>query len=200
MSEITADALTSSGNSLKRARIARARSAAGIKGSEQSALVRQANARVKNLKESKIQKMVSQMIMRRAAELVRAAMIPAMGMTFVYKIVLPDKRALLIEDPHEIAHAIEIMGGIQEGARAQEERTYYFVSVKEPNFKAVEMLLDRGLGKVADKQKVEVKHSFSLTSLARERKHLPQAVQALPASLPIDVSAQIKEVEAEEET
>jgi len=106
------------------------------------------------LEREKVLEAVRQQIMRRVEPLVRAAFIPAMGVNFVYRIDetknekgrVVHKEHVLVTDPHEIAMALD---QIEEGASDPEDK-YYYVSAEKPDFRAVQMLLDRSLGKSKD--------------------------------------------------
>lgn len=106
------------------------------------------------LEREKVLEEVRQQIMKRASALVRAAFIPAMGQNFVYRIDetknekgrVVHKEHVLVTDPHEIAMALD---QIEEGSNDPEDK-YYYVSAKDPDFRAVQMLLDRSLGKSKD--------------------------------------------------
>lgn len=160
-------------------------------GGKKSGAIRSAIAKRKKLSETKIQKMVKQMILHKSAELVRAAMIPAMGQHFIYEIITErnakgtviNKKHELLSDPERIGHALDCIAN--EGGRGDDEDEYYYASVKEPDFRAVEMLMNRGIGKVAETKTVDVnvKH-FSLIGLARERSSLP-AFEPLPTPVQV---------------
>lgn len=106
------------------------------------------------LEREKVLEEVRQQIMRKAPELVRAAMLPAMGVNFVYRIDetknekgrVVHKEHVLVTDPHEIAMALN---QIEEGSTDPEDK-YYYVSAEKPDFRAVQMLWDRSLGKAKD--------------------------------------------------
>lgn len=106
------------------------------------------------LEREKVLEEIRQQIMQRAAPLVRAAFIPAMGVNFVYRIDetknekgrVVHKEHVLVEDPHEIAMALD---QIEEGSTDPEDK-YYYVSSKAPDFRAVEMLMARVFGKSKD--------------------------------------------------
>jgi hypothetical protein len=108
----------------------------------------------KTLEREKVLEEIRQQIMQRAAPLVRAAFIPAMGVNFVYRIDeiknekgrVVHKEHVLVEDPHEIAMALD---KIEEGSFDPEEK-FYYVSAKAPDFRAVEMLINRVFGKAKD--------------------------------------------------
>lgn len=110
------------------------------------------------LEREKVLEAMRQQIMKRAESLVRAAFIPAMGVNFVYRIDetknekgrVVHKEHVLVEDPNEIARALD---QIEEGS-VDPEDNFYYVSHKAPDFRAVEMLINRVFGKA--KEMVEV--------------------------------------------
>lgn len=53
---------------------------------------------------------------------------------------------------------------------------YMILAGAEPDWRAADAFLNRGLGKPAESMKVDVKHTFSLKALARERDKLPPYV------------------------
>lgn len=133
----------------------------------------------------RIESAARDLIAAKAMPLVRAAMIPAMGQTFVYRIDEEEnergkkiRKHILCTDPDEIAKALD---AIEEGGE-DPEGNYYYVTAKEPDYKAIEMLMSRAFGKPKETKDVNVT-VFSLTALAEKRKGL----EALPAA--IDVSA-----------
>lgn len=103
------------------------------------------------LEREKVLEAMRQQIMQRAEPLVRAAFIPAMGVNFVYRIDetknekgrVVHKEHVLVTDPHEIAMALD---QIEEGSTDPEDK-FYYVSAKAPDFRAVEMLINRVFGK-----------------------------------------------------
>lgn len=110
------------------------------------------------LEREKVAEAIRQQIMLKADTLIRAAMIPAMGINFIYRIDetknekgrVVHKEHVLVTDPHEIQMALD---QIEEGANDPEDK-YYYVSAEKPDFRAVQMLLDRALGK--SKESLEV--------------------------------------------
>lgn len=110
------------------------------------------------LEREKVLLAVNQQIMEQAAVLVRAGMIEAKGMNFVYRIddVLNDKGKVIgkkhvrVTDSDEIARALDQM----EAGGYDSENEYYYVTTKEPSMTAVDKLLNRPLGKA--KEQLEI--------------------------------------------
>ncbi len=144
---------------------------------------RQAVAQVKRESEMQVIKGVKKIQLAQAKAVARAMAIPALGQTFVYKIVthkdtngrINKREHILIENPHEIAKALDAIAN-ESGKNHDDENIYYYVSVKEPDYRAGEAILNRSIGKPAENTKIKVEHTFSLTSLARERRNLPKHV------------------------
>ena len=126
--------------------------------------------------ELKQKEVMERMIYKKTAPLIRAGMISAMGQNFVYRIdeerdskgKLLNRKHVLVTDPDEIANALD---NIEEGGQDPEEK-FYYVTTKEPDIRAVEMLLNRAYGKPKESLKVEGEVKFSLKALAEHRKSL----------------------------
>ena len=112
----------------------------------------------KTLEREKVAEAIRQQIMKKADVLIRAAMIPAMGTNFIYRIdqkrnkkgEVTFEKHVLVTDAYEIEQALD---QIAEGG-THEDGNYYYVSAEKPDFRAVQMLLDRSLGK--SKETVEL--------------------------------------------
>lgn len=141
----------------------------------------------RTVEKEKIQKQVESFIQKKAFNLVRAGMSVAMGQNFVYRIDeeenekgnVTSRKNVLVTDPHEIEMALN---AIEEGGQSEDGK-YYFVTAKEPDHKAIQMLLDRGFGKAKETVEVNGEITFSLRGLAARR-------ETLKAS---DVDLEIKE-------
>lgn len=122
------------------------------------------------------EKAINQIIMNKAESIVRASIIPALGMTFVYRIdeeinekgKVTMRKHILVEDPDEIAEALDQM---EEGGQHPEDK-FYYVTAKAPEYKAGESLLNRWLGKPKETLGVEVEHKFSLKDLGKKADEL----------------------------
>lgn len=111
------------------------------------------------LEREKVAEAVRQQIMLVAGDLVRHAMIPAVGINYVYRIekkrnkkgdIIYEKN-VLVTNPHEIEMALNQIANPGENGGDNE---YYFVTAERPDHRAVQMLLDRALGK--SKESLEV--------------------------------------------
>lgn len=111
---------------------------------------------------------MKQMIMSKTPDLIRAGFSVAMGTIFVYKIDSVLKRAVLLTDPDQIAFAIEQIT-FQGGGTARE---YFYATTKEPDHKAIEMLLNRAYGKPKESIAVDGEVKFSLVELSRRADEL----------------------------
>lgn len=134
-------------------------------------------------------KRMNELIVRKTQNLIRAALIPAMGQTFVYKIEeevtghgpkggeYVKRKHTLVTDPEEIARALD---QIEEGGRDPDDE-YYYVTAKEPDHKAIDMLLNRGYGKPKETISLNGEVKFTLRGLAdmRQRIASPQEQKAI---------------------
>lgn len=121
-------------------------------------------------------KVMEKLIYKKTAPLIRAGMVTAMGQTFVYRIdeerdskdKLISRKHVLVTDADEIANALD---KIEEGGQDPEDN-FYYVTAKEPDVRAIEMLLNRGYGKPKETINVEGEVTFSLKALAAHRKEI----------------------------
>lgn len=121
---------------------------------------------------------MEKLIYKKTAPLIRAGMIPALGQTFVYRIdeerdskgKLLSRKHVLVTDPHEIEKALDKM---EEGGQDPDD-AYYYVTAKEPDHKAIEMLLNRAYGKPKESLTIDGEVKFSLKALADHRKDLKE--------------------------
>jgi hypothetical protein len=124
----------------------------------------------------KSQAVINNMIMKKSQQLIHAGMTVALGQNFVYRIDeekndkgnVTSRKHVLVEDPEEIALALDQMGV---GATHPDDK-YYYVTAKEPDHKAIEMLLNRAYGKPKESLDLNVDVKFSLKALAESRKEL----------------------------
>lgn len=127
---------------------------------------------------------MDKMIYNKTAPLVRAGMISAMGQNFVYRIdeerdskdKLISRKHVLVTDADEIANALD---QIEEGGQDPEEK-FYYVTTKEPDIRAIEMLLNRAYGKPKESISVEGEIKFSLKALADHRKDMVDEPLQIP--------------------
>lgn len=137
-------------------------------------LAKKGKRSLKVLTRARIERAQKDFITEKALVLTRAAMIPAMGQTFVYKIVEEEnergktiRKHVLVQDENEIASALD---AIEEGGE-DPNGVYYYVTAKEPDYKAIDMLFNRAFGKPKETISHEVT-AFSLTALAKSRREL----------------------------
>jgi hypothetical protein len=121
----------------------------------------------------KTKQAIEKQITKKTAPLIRAALITALGQTFVYKVEEQKigkgpkggeytKRVhTLVTDPREIETALNKM---EDGGQDPDDE-YYYVTTKEPDHRAVEMLLNRLLGR--PKEMIEMTGTFSLLALGK---------------------------------
>lgn len=147
------------------------------------------------------QKEINLIIMGKADAIVRASIIPALGMTFVYRIdeekdlkgKVISRKHVLVTDPDEIAEALDQM---EEGGQHPDD-SYYYVTTRAPEYKAGESLLNRLLGKPKETLGVEVEHKFSLKELGKKADALERKkVKRLdPKDFTVVDSTSVKNVE-----
>lgn len=126
--------------------------------------------------EMKQKEIMDKMIYNKTAPLIRAGMSNAMGQNFVYRIdeerdskdKLISRKHILVTDPIEIAKALD---QIEEGGQ-DPEGNFYYVTAKEPDIRAIEMLLNRAYGKPKESLQLGGEVQFSLKSLAQHRKSI----------------------------
>ena len=145
-----------------------------VKRKKQTAFALEAlRARTFLRKKSEVQvaKEVKKIQLAQAATVARMMILPAVGMTFVYK--KQDGRSTRVEDPDEICTALNLIdnnGGFAEDNKG----VYYYITTKEPDYRAGEAILNRAIGKVADKVDTTVNVQFSLKGLAKLRRDIPE--------------------------
>ena len=140
-------------------------------------------------------KIIEKMIYSKARPLIRAGMINAMGQNFVYRIdeerdskgKLLTRKHILVTDSKEIAEALDKM---EEGGKDPQDR-FYYVTAKEPDIRAIEMLLNRAYGKPKESIKVETEVQFSLKDLAKTREDIKDQ--------PLEVEARIIDSQPEDQ-
>lgn len=161
-----------------------------------------AKAAVRRKTELQIGKAVKKIQLAQAEEVARKMMLPAVGQNFIYKIIthkdakgrVERREHVLLESSYEIAHALDCLAN-DGGKDEDDEDLFYYVTVKEPDYRAGEAILNRAIGKTADKAELTVK-TFSLVALARERATLPPH---MPNLLPTPTAAVVLDAPAEEQ-
>ena len=96
---------------------------------------------IKTLERAKVIAVYQQRVLRIADDLFNAQLSVALGLAYLYRMDKIKRRAELITDTENITAYLE--GEI----RSDERFEYYYITVKEPNLKAIESLLDRTFGK-----------------------------------------------------
>lgn len=161
------------------ARLALARRARRLEIVSNAGKAKLGKVSAKKLEERRVNAEVKRQIMLRAPEIVRAQMLPALGQNFVYRIdeeenekgKVISRKHVLVTDPQEIAEALDAM----EAGGEHPDDKYYYVTTKEPDWRAGDALLDRSIGKPTETLQLEAGASFSLIGLARERKKMFEA-------------------------
>jgi hypothetical protein len=136
----------------------------------------QARAFLRKKSEVQVAKEVKKIQLQQAATVARMMILPAVGMTFVYK--KEAGRSTRVEDPDEICTALN---AIDNNGGFVGEGLYYYITTKEPDYRAGEAILNRAIGKVPDKVEQKIDVQFSLRGLARLRGTLPEL-----APMPVD--------------
>lgn len=146
----------------------------------------------------KIAKKLDKIIGSKASDLIRAAMIPAFGATFIFRIDEIEnergkkiKKHVKLDNAHEIAKALDAIANNQ---GMTDDEQYVYISKEKPDIRAIEMLVIRLLGKPVETLEVNQNHKFDLIELARMRdeQRLIDAQNETPLhvdSQPIDVSS-----------
>ena len=124
---------------------------------------------VRRKSELQVAKRVKDIQLRQAEIVAQHMILPAVGMTFVYK--KEAGRSTRVEDPDEICTALN---AIDNNGGFVGEGLYYYITTKEPDYRAGEAILNRAIGKVPDKVEQKIDVQFSLRGLARLRGTLPE--------------------------
>lgn len=135
------------------------------------------------IQKEKVEQAMKDRIMKKTSRLINAAMVPALGQIFIYKIEeevtgsgpkggeYKKRKHTLVTNPHEIERALNFMDG-EGAAKDPNGDDYYYVTTKEPDHKAIEMLLNRAFGKPKETLDANINHTFSLRVLAQRREML----------------------------
>lgn len=129
--------------------------------------------------EKKNKQALEKIIYRKTKLLTFAGMSLALGQLFCYQISLGEdgkKKHTLIDDPKQIEIALDSIA--RDGI--SEDGNFYYVTTKEPDVRAIEMLLNRAYGKPKESIKVEGEVKFSLKALADQRKTLDVKATVVP--------------------
>lgn len=125
------------------------------------------------------QRIATGMITNKIQPLIRAGLIPALGQHFVFRIdeeknekgVTTSRKHVQVTDPDEIARALD---AIEDGG-VDPDGVYFYITAKEPDHKAVEMLLNRALGKPKESIAIEGEVKFSLVGIHEQAKKIRDA-------------------------
>jgi hypothetical protein len=120
----------------------------------------------KKFAKEKTREMIDHLIMSKTSALIRAGLSLAIGQQFIYKYDVVTKKHILLTNPDEIEEAFNF---IQEGGHSV-DGNIYLITAKEPDTKAIDMLLNRTYGKPTEKLEVETIINFadSLRNLSLE--------------------------------
>jgi hypothetical protein len=121
----------------------------------------------KTLETNRVLAEYRQQILKQVAVLLRRNMIPAMGCTYVYKRV-EEKRGktifvekVLVEDPHEIEMALNMIDQAEGyDKNGKDGAPYYYIVVKDPDWRAIESLMNRVFGKAKETVDLNARHSM----------------------------------------
>lgn len=203
MSVQNMSSLTSSNTSSKPKRILSAKQIErNLRAVAAMSEARSSIAKQKKHKRLAIAKKIDQIFMSQAENAARHAIIPAIGMNYIYKIVthkdvkgrINKREHILIRDPHEIAHALNCMAN-DSGKDKDDEDIFYYATVEKPDHKAIESIITRAVGKVPDeiKHSGKIDHVHSLVDLVKARRTLPAHIQHDPFDEPLHLEAKVKE-------
>ena len=117
---------------------------------------------------------ISVQIEKKAKELVRAGLSVALGTTFIYKIDPTTKKSVVLTDRHEIARALDAMR-FNESESVMLDNQYIYITTKEPDHKAIEMLLNRAFGKAKETIDVNTEVKFSLKNIGLQAEAMRRA-------------------------
>jgi hypothetical protein len=133
-------------------------------------------ARLRKLDSAKVEDELQKRIMGAMPDLIRWAMMPAKGCSYVYRVEKKEgergkeiEKHVLVQDAHEIASALDAISN--DGGKIDE--TYYYITTDKPDFRAIEMLLNRGFGRPSENKKVDItKRTYSLVEISARAEQL----------------------------
>jgi hypothetical protein len=123
---------------------------------------------------------LKRIIMSKADTLVRAGIMTAIGTTNIYKIDPLTKKSVLVISPAEQAKAIDGMreSGQNMAYLSDDEDNgrskYFFATVKEPDYRAIDMLLNRAYGRPGYSVNFTGNVSFSIKDLAKKASEMEE--------------------------
>lgn len=160
-------------------RLEKLRSAARLGG-----LAKRGKKSAKKIKELQLKAAIEQRAMQLADKALNSVAVAAFGSYIVAEIKIDEKTNKKKLTPVRDIEAISLLIDIGE-----QGVDYLILEGTAPDYKAALEIINRGIGKVKETTDVNVKHSFSLTDLAKQRGKLPPAtLPALAEKTPIDTT------------
>lgn len=140
----------------------------------------------RTIDKEKVQKHLEAFYQKRALQIARASLGPALGQMFIYKIEeevtghgpkggeYVKRKHTLVDNPKEIERALNVMEGGGSGTDHENENTYYYVTTKEPDSNAIDKIFNRAFGKPKETVDTNINVQFSLRTLGARREALKQ--------------------------
>ena len=131
----------------------------------------------KTIEKKEAEKVFHQLILKKLSRLTQAQFNLAEGLTYVYKIVEsgtdknPKREHVLVTDPIEIQDFLNE----NDGGDGEVDGTYYYITTKAPDGKAIDSLIDRVFGK--PKQSVEVDNPNETAALREFNEKMNQMIE-----------------------
>ena len=133
----------------------------------------------KTIDKKKAESAFHQLILQRLSRLVNSQFQLAQGLSFVYKIVEETsadgkktfRKTVLVEDPEEIRQFLEE----NEGSDGTVDDTYYFITTKPPDGRALDSLIDRVFGKA--KQSMEIDNPNETAALKEFNEKMNEMIE-----------------------
>lgn len=125
--------------------------------------------RVATILKEEAKKQMDLLIAQKAHDLVEAGLLAAMGSAYIYKIDAKSKKVTLLTDANEIAYAIS---EIKFNHSTEPDSEYFYATKEKPNYRAIEMLLNRTFGKPKESLDLTGEVKFSLRELGQRAEEL----------------------------
>lgn len=151
---------------------------AAIKGG----LAKRGKMSLRKVNESKKKTLITQRLYLVADKLINAQIIAATGTHQMIVMEMDDELGTM--QPRKITREDEMQNLLDTGIYGED---YLILAGKNPDWKAAEALLNRGLGKAAETKTITVDHQHSFAQLAKARAKLPQ-IKLLADKEPIDAT------------